>query len=203
MMLTLDHLVIPSATLEEGVEAVEAALGVTLAAGGQHPGMGTHNRLLGLGDVYLEVIAVDPAAPQPGRPRMFDIDNFQGPPRVTNWVARCENLKLALAAAPPGTGVSLDLRRGDFRWRMSVPADGMLPFGGAFPALIEWEGTLHPTQALPDAGVRLLRFEIAHPEAAALRAALGVFADPRLVICDGPLAMRAEFSTPHGPRSLG
>ena len=59
-MLTFDHIAITATTLQEGVDWVEAALGVTLAGGGKHNLMATHNRLLGLGDLYLEVIAIDP-----------------------------------------------------------------------------------------------------------------------------------------------
>ena len=94
--------------------------------------------------------------------------------------------------------------RGDYRWQMAVPADGKLPFDGAFPALIEWQGTLHPAQALPDSGARLARLEIAHPKAEALKAALSpLFHDPRVVILQGPAkAMRATFTTPHGIRVL-
>jgi hypothetical protein len=37
--------------------------------------MGTHNRLLKLGaGRFLEVIAIDPEAPAPGRRRWFDLD---------------------------------------------------------------------------------------------------------------------------------
>ena len=68
-MLRFDHIAISAQTLEDGVAAVEAALGVKMAGGGQHPHMATHNRLLGLGDLYLEVIAIDPAAPAPAWPR--------------------------------------------------------------------------------------------------------------------------------------
>ena len=211
-MLTLDHLAISAVTLAEGTEAVEAALGVSLAGGGQHPHMATHNRLLGLGDLYLEVIAVDPAAPAPAWPRWFDLDHFSGPPRLTNWVARTSDLPAALAAAPPGTGIPVALSRGPYRWQMAVPATGKLPFDGCFPALIQWDPPHHPTQALPDAGIRLTRFEIAHPDADALRAALTqtqtqtltlTLTDPRLQITQGPAkAMRATFSTPHGPRAF-
>lgn len=202
-MLTLDHLAISAVTLEDGVEAVEAALGVPLAGGGQHPHMATHNRLLGLGDIYLEVIAADPAAPRPAWPRWFDLDNFSGGQRLTNWVARCENLKSALEDAPPGIGVPLALQRGDYRWQMAVPADGKLPFDGAHPALIQWDGALHPVQRLPDSGLRLTRLEIAHPEAAALCNTLSRLHDPRVVITEGAFALRASFATPQGPRSLG
>ena len=59
-MLEFDHIAISATCLAEGVAAVEAALGVALSGGGAHPHMATHNRLLGLGDLYLEVIASDP-----------------------------------------------------------------------------------------------------------------------------------------------
>lgn len=204
-MLVFDHIAVSAETLAEGVAAVEAALGVGLAGGGQHGHMATHNRLLGLGDLYLEVIAADPAAPRPVWPRWFDLDNFSGVPRQTNWVARCESLSAALAVCPDGTGVPVALQRGDYRWQMAVPADGKLPFDGCFPALIQWQGDLHPSRALPESGVRLTRLEVAHPEAAGLQTALTRvgFADPRVVIVQGAAkAMRGEFSTPHGARVL-
>lgn len=204
MRLAFDHLAVTADTLEAGVAAVEAALGVALAGGGQHPAMATHNRLLGLGDLYLEVIAPDPAAPAPAWPRWFDMDRFSGPPRLTNWIARCDDLAAALAESPAGCGQPLSLQRGDYRWQMAVPGDGRLPFDGCFPALIHWQGALHPAAALPEAGVRLIRFEIAHPQAEALRAALQpLFHDPRVVITQGPAkALRATFTTPHGLRVL-
>ncbi|MBK8439806.1 MAG: VOC family protein [Rhodobacter sp.] len=204
MTLRLDHLAVSSVTLDEGVAAVEAALGVPMAGGGQHPHMATHNRLLGLGDLYLEVIAADPAQPLPAWPRWFDLDRFSGPPRLTNWICGCDDLDAAVAAAPPCTGVPVALQRGDYRWRMAVPADGCLPFDGGFPALIQWQGALHPARTLPDHGLRLIRLEIAHPQAAALRAALaGRLDDPRVVIADGPAkALRASIDTPQGTRVL-
>lgn len=202
-MLAFDHIAISAERLEEGVAAVEAALGVALAGGGQHPHMATHNRLLGLGDLYLEVIAADPSAPRPAWPRWFDLDHFSGPPRLTNWVARTDDLAAALAAAPPCTGTPVALSRGNYRWQMAVPADGKLPFDGAFPALIQWQPPHHPTQALPDSGLRLTRLEISHPQANALRAALSL-SDPRVIILPGPTKeLRASFSTPHGERHFG
>lgn len=203
MTLIFDHIAVAAATLADGVAVVEEALGVTLAGGGAHPHMATHNRLLGLGDLYLEVIAADPLAPRPAWPRWFDLDNFVGRPRLTNWVARCNDLTAAVACSPAEAGVPVALRRGDYAWEMAVPADGKLPFDGAFPALIQWHGDLHPTQALPDMGIRLRRLEIAHPDAAHLLKALrGRLVDPRLMITAGARDMRASFDTPHGMRVL-
>lgn len=205
MTLILDHIAISAGTLDEGVAFVERALGLPLAGGGQHPHMATHNRLLGLGDVYLEVIAADPSAPRPSWPRWFDLDRFSGPPRLTNWICRTQDLDEALAVAPAGTGAPVALQRGDYRWRMAVPGDGCLPYDNAYPALIEWQGSLHPAPALPDQGARLVALEVFHPEAGALGAALAAdgFADPRVRLhCSPHKAMRAVLSTPGGIRVL-
>ncbi|MGC9418708.1 MAG: VOC family protein [Rhodovulum sp.] len=204
-MLTLDHLAIAAETLEAGVAAVEDRLEVRLSPGGRHAAMGTHNRLLRLGPgLYLEVIAIDPAAPPPGRPRWFDLDRFAGPPRLTNWIARCDDLDAALACAPDGTGVPMELARGDLRWRMAVPEDGRLPFDGLFPALISWQGAAHPAALLPETGCRLAGLELVHPQAEALRLALrGMIDDPLIAVHSGPApAMRALIDTPSGRRVL-
>lgn len=204
MMLTLDHLAVSAETLEAGVAWVEMALGVPLAGGGKHPHMGTHNRLLGLGDLYLEVIATDPDAPRPAWPRWFDLDRFAGAPRLTNWICSTDDLDAALTAAPLGTGTATDLTRGDYRWRFAVPASGRLPFDDCFPALMQWQGDLHPARTLRDHGIRLTRLEISHPQADALQEALrGKLPDPRIHVLLGPYrSIRATFETPHGIRVL-
>lgn len=200
-MLRLDHVAVSALSLDAGAEAVEAALGLSLVAGGKHPHMGTYNRLLGLGELYLEVIAIDPQAPAPSWPRWFDLDHFTGAPRLTNWICACDDLAATLARAPAGSGTAVDLQRGDFRWRMAVPASGRLPFGGSFPALIQWQGP-HPAARLPDTGAHLARLEVFNPEVEALREAVGM-ADPRVVFLHAAQpALRAEIDTPHGRRVL-
>jgi Glyoxalase-like domain len=201
--LTLDHLAVSCLTLDDGAAVVAQALGLPIGPGGKHAHMSTHNRLLSLGDVYLEVIAPDPDASPPAWPRWFDLDTFTGPTRLTNWVAGCDDLKAELAGSPQGTGTPVALSRGDYRWSMAVPADGKLPFDGTYPALIQWH-TPSPAPGLPDVGARLQRLEIAHPQAADLRAALaGRLTDTRVVIVDGPRkAMQATIATPHGLRIL-
>ncbi|MDQ2064941.1 VOC family protein [Xinfangfangia sp. CPCC 101601] len=202
MPLRFDHIAISALSLEEGVAHVEAALGVALQGGGQHAHMATHNRLLGLGDLYLEVIAADPSAPKPAWPRWFDLDRFTGPPRLTNWILACDDIEAVLAAAPAGAGKPVALARGDYRWQMAVPANGQLPYDGAYPALIQWQGDKHPAQALSDLGIRLTLLEVAHPQAEALRSVLPL-QDPRVQILPGPhKALRATFSTPHGTRVI-
>ncbi len=200
MTLTLDHIAISALTLDEGVDAVESALGVKLTTGGQHPHMATHNRLLALGDIYLEVIATDPSAQKPPYPRWFDLDHFTGTPALTNWVARTDDLATALIQSPAGTGIPIALARGIYTWQMAVPANGKLPFDGAFPALIQWQPPHHPTQNLPESHIRLTRLDIIHPDAHALTRCLDL-QDPRIQITQGPAkAFSATFTSPNGTR---
>ncbi|KMW56121.1 hypothetical protein AIOL_001073 [Candidatus Rhodobacter oscarellae] len=202
--LSLDHFVVSALDLDEGVAHVEQVLGVTLAPGGKHPDMGTHNRLLSFGDCYFEVIAPDPDAAPPDQPRWFDLDNFAGPPRLTNWVVQGQDLAAVSGDAPDAFGALTTLSRGDLTWEILMAADGKLPFGGGFPGLIGWGDTPHPTTRLPDVGCRLRRWEVQHPQAEALREALDRFGGGLSAhIHQGPeLAFRAEIETPNGVREL-
>ncbi len=169
-MLTLDHIVVTTSDLSEGVADVEARIGQALLPGGQHAAMGTHNRLLSLGpDAYFEVIAVDPDGKAPGQPRWYNLDARRPGTELTHWAARCDDLEAALALAPEGCGVPWSFERGDLRWRMAVPESGQTPFGGLFPALIEWET---PPPVLEDTFVRLKGLRLFSPDAVALQTAL-------------------------------
>ena len=202
--MQFDHLAVSGNTLAEASDHIEQALGVALQDGGQHGVFGTHNRLLGLADgLYLEAIACDPLVPNPGRARWFDLDRFSGAPRLTNWICRCDDIVETLQTLPAGAGHPVDLTRGALRWRMAVPQDGILPFHGAFPALIQWQTTSHPAQSLTQRGCRLQRLTIAHPDADRLKAELGCFSDPRVVFETSTApGFSAAFDTPHGARVL-
>jgi hypothetical protein len=164
-MATLDHLVVAARDLARGARWLEDRLGAPLAPGGVHAAMGTHNRLLKLAGgerLYLELIAIDPAAPPPGRPRWFGLDDpmlqarLAERPRLIHWVARSDDLT---SEATPAHGDILSMQRGDFRWRITVPADGRLPGAGRLPTLIQWDVPFHPADRLPDAGCARVAFE--------------------------------------------
>ena len=203
-MLTLDHLAVAGETLAAAQAHVETALAAPMQTGGEHAVFHTHNTLIGLEDaLYLEAIAINPAAPLPTRPRWFDLDRFAGPPRLTNWICRCDDLDATLAAIPVDAGQPVDLQRGDLRWRMAVPTSGVLPFDNLFPALIEWQTDDTPPGRLAPTGVRLAQLTVSHPDAQALSDLLApVLDDPRVRFVQGDPGLQAHFDTPQGPRML-
>ena len=200
-MLTFDHIAIAGRTLDEATAYVSETLGVPLDPGGKHAAFGTHNRLLSLGDLYLEVIALDPDAQRSG-PSWFGLDRFDGPPRPANWICRTDDLDSAILAAPVEPGPVRDLTRGALEWQITVPEDGSLPLGGAYPTLIRWgEGMVHPTVNLTPRGCRLIRWEVHHPDADLLRAQVRID-DPRVSFETGAPGFVAVIDTPSGERRL-
>ena len=169
MAATLDHLVVTAPNLKSGVQWVRDTLGATPELGGKHPRMSTHNCLLRLGEkIYLEVIAPDPNAPDPGRARWFALDKMKpgSAPQLAAWVARTNDIEQAVTAAGEPLGAVEPMERGDLTWRISVTGDGELPLGGIAPILIEWHTPVHPAAGLRDSGCRLLRLDLYHPEPA-------------------------------------
>ena len=202
--MELDHIAVAGTTLAQATAHAQSALGAALQPGGAHDVFHTHNTLLGLDDgLYLEAIAINPDAAVPDRARWFDLDRFAGAARLTNWICRCDDLDATLAELPDGFGAPVALRRGDLRWRMAVPADGILPFDNCAPALIEWEGDAHPAARLTPSGCRLTNLRVTHPMAAALRDLLAAhLTDDRITFADGPAGLMARFDTPTGARAL-
>ena len=198
MSAHLDHLVVAARTLAEGRAWLGGRLNVPLEEGGKHPDFGTHNLLLSLGSCYLEVIAVDPAAPAPGRPRWFELDTpamqkrLRDGPALIHWVA-------AVPQLAPGPEV-LSLTRGENRWQLTVPADGSLGLGGVSPSLICWQ-TPSPATRLPDRGVRLERLTLGTPYPDRLRQRLTEVAfDGEVEVYEAPQPeLRAAVLTPGGP----
>ena len=220
-MASLDHLVIMATSLEQGVAWCEATLGATPGPGGEHPLMGTHNRLLkiaspGFAGAYLELIAINsiaiPSISTRER-RWFDMDDLalrahvaQHGPTLIHFVAKVPDVTDAVAALATqgivrGTVVQAarQTATGLLRWQISVRQDGQRLFDGCLPTLIQW-GDIHPTDTMPDSGVSLQRLQVQHPQAAALNAAyqtIGLQLGPTAVTT-GPARLSAHMQTPKG-----
>ncbi|YCH18313.1 VOC family protein [Arthrobacter sp. D1-29] len=118
-------------------------------------------------DCYLEVIAIDPDAPAPGRRRWFGLDDpevreaVRESPRLVHAVARTRKIEMLcrdLTNFGLNPGVLLAAQRdtphGLLKWRITVRDDGATECAGALPSLIEWEGQ-HPCAHMPPTDVTL------------------------------------------------
>lgn len=216
MSARVDHLVVAAASLEEGAAWCEATLGVAPGPGGEHPLMGTHNRLLRIATVdypraYFEIIAVQPGREPQRAHRWFDLDAEEvrdtlrrRGPRLLHFVANVPDLRQSLAAwqalgIERGAVVeaSRQTPRGLLQWQITVRGDGARLFGGVLPTLIEWGGT-HPAPAMPECGVTLHSLVATHPQAAQVRAAAEAIALQGVAIKEGAANLCAVLDTPRG-----
>lgn len=179
LLSRIDHLVYATPDLEAGIAQVERLLGVKAIPGGQHPGGGTRNALIGLGEeTYIEIIGPDLDQPKPPRPRRFNIDELKAP-RLVTWAVRGVDLE-AIVQNAKVRGVDLgrvqpgSRKRPDgvlLSWRLTVSpalnADGLAPF------FIDWGKTAHPAAALPK-GCSLVAVRAEHPDAKRVQAELSV-----------------------------
>jgi len=215
----LDHLVVMAPSLSEGVAWCEATLGVTPGPGGEHPLMGTHNRLLRIATAdfplaYLEIIAINSIAAHGQRTagrRWFDMENpglstqvAREGPQLIHWVARVPDVRAAvasLAAQGIDRGDVLQASRatpgGLLQWQITVRPDGQRLFDGCLPTLIQW-GDTHPAASMPDNGVTLQSLDLRHPDATALRAACDRLGLMQATVKPGPARLSARLQTPKG-----
>lgn len=221
----LDHLVVIAPDLASGAAWCEALLGVSPAAGGAHPLMGTHNRLVRLegdafADAYLEIIAIDPAANPERKPplaRWFDLDDpalmariaARGP-QLAHWVVRTDNVAAATDSwarlgidRGPALAASRMSAAGLLTWKITVRDDGARLLDGCLPTLIEW-GPVHPAPALTAQGVVLEALSLSHPEAARIERAFSAIGLEGVAVRHGPAGLSASLSSRAGrPLLLG
>jgi hypothetical protein len=179
MVTQLDHLVYAAPSLEEGCDYLETLLGVRPLPGGRHPGLGTHNALLGLGPgVYFEVIAPDPSQRDLAREPWMGSGRVTAP-HLIRWAAKTDDLpgllrRAAAAGIELGTVGGGSRKRPDgslLSWQLTDP--DVDPSGGILPFFIDWGDSPHPADSLPSVGrCRSLRAE--HPDAANRRQEIAV-----------------------------
>ncbi len=149
----LDHILLGCNDLDLAMELVEQNTGVRPAIGGVHPGRGTRNALLSLGERrYLEIIAPDPAQQKIVHfPQIREMKD----PRLIGWAVHPPDIAATakllrdnqVAFQGPDDG---SRKRPDGRvlnWKTINLADdrhGILPF------FIEWSAdSVHPSNDAP------------------------------------------------------
>jgi hypothetical protein len=159
----LDHILLGCSDLDRGIDLVEQNVGVRAAIGGVHPGRGTRNALLSLGERrYLEIIAPDPAQSEivhyPQLRSMFDprlIGWAVHPPDIAAIAKQLRENKITFTGPDDGSRKRPDGRV--LTWKTVNLADdrhGLLPF------FIEWSAdSVHPSTDAPK-GCTLDYFEV-------------------------------------------
>ena len=110
---------------------LETRLGLAATGGGRHEALGTWNRLIWLGDAYLELVGVFDAALASetwlGRPVLATLERGGG---LVTWAVAVDDLDETLRWAPPDAGLVGPLdgerRRPDervVRWRLAHPRE--------------------------------------------------------------------------------
>ena len=169
----LDHILLGCNDLDHGIAFVEQHTGVRATIGGVHPGRGTRNALLSLGERrYLEIIAPDPAQKGIDNERLASILKLTTP-KLIQWAAHVDNID-ALAKKLKSEGVNVEgpepgsRKRPDGRlleWKtlgIDAKPEEVMPF------FIEWrKGTVHPSVDAPS-GCRLENFRAGDDDPAAL-----------------------------------
>jgi Glyoxalase-like domain len=202
----LDHILLGCNDLQRGIDFVEQHTGVRAAFGGAHPGRGTRNALLSLGERrYLEIIAPDPG--QPDAKDSLALLRKLSEPRIVGWAAhpgdlgslaeKLRNAGVAFEGPIPGSRKRPDGRV--LQWQTLTLKENpswLLPF------FIEWSAdSVHPSADAP-AGCRLIRFEAVTPEPDKLAKTAA------LLLVDLPIAkgakpqLRATLAGPKGDFSV-
>jgi hypothetical protein len=149
----LDHILLGCSDLDTGIDLVNESTGVRATLGGVHPGRGTRNALLSLGERrYLEIIAPDPAQSEivhfPQIRAMTD-------PRLIGWAVHPPDIAATakllrenqIVFTGPDDGSRKRPDGGVLNWKTINLADdrhGLLPF------FIEWSaGSVHPSKDAP------------------------------------------------------
>jgi glyoxalase-like protein len=161
--MPIDHVLIAVRDLGEAARMMNEQYGLASIEGGRHPGWGTANRIVPLGNAYLELIAVV----DPDEARNSVLGQWVAraePEQPIGWAVRTDDVETAARR------LGLDVRAGSrttpsktvLRWRSAgveqAIAKALLPF------FIEWSAdTPHPGSLgvrHPAGAVQLSRLEL-------------------------------------------
>jgi Glyoxalase-like domain len=201
----IDHLLLGSSDLESTMIWFEQKTGVKPVIGGSHPGRGTRNALVSLGEQrYLELIAPDPVQ----RDIKSDMDLQKlTQPRLITWAAATSDIDATANIAHKAGYEIFGPRDGSrkrpdgkvLKWKTvgvqtQFAANGVDPF----PFFIQWTAdSVHPSVDSPK-GCTLQSFQIGHPDSKGLKVALEKFGLSTEVNRADTVQLIAVLNTPKG-----
>lgn len=169
----IDHLILAIDDLQKGIESFARQTGVRPEFGGEHPGRGTANALVSLGQGrYLEILA--PASSQARTdPSWGEITKHTALTPV-GWALHARDLAKTVAAlrgadflvSDPQPGARQRPDGSTLHWQTAALASQQLDLE---PFFIQWgDGTAHPSTTSPR-GCELVRVAITAPDPANLQ----------------------------------
>ena len=206
--MELDHVLFAVSDLDAAARELEARHGLSSVEGGRHAGWGTANRIVPLGDAYIELITVvHPAEAEASAFGRWVAGGLQAEPsQPLGWVARTEEIddvagRLGLDVSP-GSRAGRDGRI--LSWRLAgvdqAAAEPSLPF------FVEWgAGTPLPGRtpvSHPAGPVRLTRLELSG-DRARVSAWLGAVSLPLTVYEGEPAVTAVALEADSGEVILG
>jgi hypothetical protein len=206
----LDHVLLGCGDLDRGIDFVEQHTGVRAAFGGVHPGRGTRNALLSLGERrYLEIIAPDPKQDrieQFAQKQVAQLKQLSSP-RLIGWAAHPGDLE-NFATNFRQAGIAFDGPRPGSRQR---PDSELLQWkilnlkdekNGQLPFFIEWSAdSLHPSTDAPK-GCKITHFGAVSPSTVELTKIVAPLQlDLPVLLGDKP-ALQATIIGPKGELTL-
>ncbi len=145
--MRIDHVIYGTQDLDVAQNHIELTLGLEVRAGGHHDKQGSHNRIVPLGNGYLELMAIDDreeAAASPIGQILLEKISGEG---FIGWAVAVDDLHAtAQRLATPVLTVSRDGLFGYITGVEEALKEPTLPFfiqgnarpGGNGPALLEW-----------------------------------------------------------------
>jgi hypothetical protein len=155
--MAIDHLVVGSPDLDRGIKWITDRLGVAPVFGGVHDGFGTRNALLGLGDQYLEVLALDPDQAGTSSPISNQVCSLTKPTLLTVAIAKSHLENPFSMSRVRADGVHLD-------WELEFTSTPLF--------FIDWKDCPRPS-GLPDGG-RITSLAITTPDPSSLAGVTGI-----------------------------
>src|SRR3954451_10697768 len=176
--MRLDHVIYGTADLDVAQARIERELGLDVLPGGRHVGQGSHNRIVPLGDGYLELMAIhDPeeAATNPFGQVLLEVLAVE---RLVGWAVLVEDIEAVAerngtpvytvrreTLGAPGTGVQEALREPTLPFFIGANERGTRPGEAADAGGLTWievAGAPAPLRDLlggPELPVRVLEGE--------------------------------------------
>src|SRR5687768_2654088 len=134
-MIRLDHVLHGVEDLDQATRDFREKLGMNAVVGGVHPGRGTHNSLVHLGNAYVELISVTEAIPRRAETLRRFLEDGDGPFDFALATSDLERASAELRARGVTVGETRDGSRETpegslLSWRAATTSAG--------PFMIEW-----------------------------------------------------------------